>query len=541
MEKERISNAIETVRNLEKKYDLPGDEIEIIEEDFKDFRVYVPLLGRFSAGKSALINNLLGYGREIEICKEDIQVATALPAEIFYGEKEEICICRPHKETVTTSEYLDMRDGLSSENAEIVKIQLENEVLGHFPHIALVDMPGLDSGYEVHEKVIENYIKKSMAFALVFPADELTIPETMSSRLHELNDYDMPVCAVITKGDRLEGDREERSRQLKRDLSKYFGDRDIPIFLTEAETGALGGFVKYLTEMEERAGELGGRHYKRRLEPEFARIVNFLSGYLKNMELSLSEIEEEQERLEHDMAKLNCKVSEELDELSGQIPDLVDQVAMDVQAALSNQLEELVFDLVHDSDVTAAINKIVQETLNSSYQNRVMEKIKKHLNKIEKTLSLESANYASAMMIDLNKACGKEISDVGRTAIDVIGLLIGGPLGAIIAHVLTGLFNQSNDEKRREAEARVRRQLTSQVFPEVDREVREKLEMDLERISMEIRETVKKDVDLQIASLKQSLDQVIARREEEDEQKAQRREEIEQDMRLLEEVQWDAE
>ena len=64
------------------KYDLPVDNIQSLSDQMEHFKVFVPLIGRFSAGKSALIN--LGQ----EICKEDISPQTALPAEISYAEEE---------------------------------------------------------------------------------------------------------------------------------------------------------------------------------------------------------------------------------------------------------------------------------------------------------------------------------------------------------------------------------------------------------------------------------------------------------------------
>ena len=53
------------------------------------------------------------------------------------------------------------------------------------------------------------------------------------------------------------------------------------------------------------------------------------------------------------------------------------------------------------------------------------------------------------MKIDIDKVCGKEISGVGRTAIDVIAVWIGGPIGGVIAHLVTDLINKNNREKRK--------------------------------------------------------------------------------------------
>lgn len=531
---EQIKNAIDVVESLETKYELTTDEIKKMRELLVDFKVFVPLIGRFSAGKSALINNILGWNTEV--CKENIGVETAIPTEIFAGKEDIACICRPEKQYVSMEQFLDIRDSINAQNAEVVKLQLmDNDILEQFPNVALVDMPGLDSGYEIHDKAIEYYIRKSMAYILVFPADELTIPQSMEPILNDLNIYDMPMCVVITKGNRIIGVEEQRKNELKKSLRKYFHDKTIQIFITEKENGRVEDVVNYLVSVEQQANDLGKVFYRKKLEPEFARICNYLVGYLKNMELSMSQLEEEQERLNYNMKKLNGAIDEELGEFERQIPKLINDIAMDVQAALSARMDEYVSELLHDVDISGSINETVRTTLTSSYQTRVMEKLQKRLEKISEVMSLGSSNYASSLMIDIDKVCGKEISGIGRTAIDAIALVFG-PIGAIVAHLITGQINKNISEKRREAEMKVRQQLSSSVFPSVDREVRTKLEIDLNHISMDVRKDVEKDVATQMESLQKALKEVIEKKKEEDTKKENKRIEIEDDICLVEEV-----
>lgn len=531
---DKIKNAIEVVESLETKYELATDEMKKVREHFDDFKVFVPLIGRFSAGKSALINNILGWNTEV--CKENIGVETAIPTEIFAGREDVACICRPEKEFVSMEQFLEIRESINAQNAEVVKLQLtDNETLDRFPNVALVDMPGLDSGYEIHDKAIEYYIRKSMAYILVFPADELTIPQSMEPILNDLNTYDMPMCVVITKGNRIAGVEEQRKNELKQSLHKYFGDKTIQVFITEKEDGRVEDVVNYLVSMEQQANDLGKAFYRKKLEPEFARVCNYLVGYLKNMELSMSQLEEEQERLNSNMSKLKGTVDEELGDFERQIPKLINDIAMDVQAALSARMDEYVSDLLHNTDISSSINETVRTTLTSSYQTRVMDKLQKQLEMISQAISLGSSNYASSLKIDIDKACGKEISGIGRTAIDAIALVFG-PIGAIVAHMITGEINKNISEKRREAKMKVRQQLSSSVFPAVDKEVRTKLEIDLNHITMDVRKNIEKDVATQMESFQKALDEVIEKKKVEDTKKENKRMEIEDDIRLVEEI-----
>lgn len=531
---DKVKNAMEEVEKMKGKYDLSLENIQKMKEDVEDFKVYVPLIGRFSAGKSALINNLLGWE---EVCRENIGVETAVPTEIFFGEEDSACICHPEKEYISMEEYMEIQKTLSTENTEVIKLQLsENEILEQFPSIALVDMPGLDSGYEVHDIAIRKYLQKSMSYVLVFPADELTIPKSMEPVLHDLDTYDIPMCVVITKGNRIAGVEEQRKLELGQSLKKYFGTRQIPIFVTEKENGRVDEFVNYLVSLERRANELGRTYYYKKIEPEFVQICNYLNEYLQKMELSMSELEEQQDKLQADISKLNNTVDRELTDFEKQIPKLVNEIAMDVQAALSGQMEEYVSDLIHGTDVTGSINETVRAALTSSYQRRVMASLKAHLSKISDAISLGSSACASIMMIDIDEVCGKEISGIGRTAIDVIALIFGGPLGAVLAHIITGVLNKVNREKRTEAKLKMKQQLSSSVFPAIDKEVRDKLDIDLKRIVLEVRQTVKKDVAVQIESLQKALSEVIQRKQNEDERKENKKQEIKDDLCFIEEI-----
>lgn len=531
---ENIKNAINTAENLEVKYELPCDSIKDVRASFDDFKVYVPLVGRFSAGKSALINNILGWG--MEVCKEDIGVATAIPTEVFAGESDKACICHPDKEYITMEQYMEVREQITTKNAEVVKLQLSNnEALNRFPSVALVDMPGLNSGYELHDEAIEKYLKKSMSFILVFAADELKIPESMEQILSDLNSYNMPMCVVITKGNRISGCEDIRISELRKDLNNYFGEKEYPVFVTETETGEVGELISYLESLDSKADMLAREFYRKKLEPEFVRITNYLMGYLKNMELTLSELEEEKDRINFDINKLNDTVDKELTEFDNQITKLVNDIAMDVQVALSNQMEEYVSDLIHDTDVSNAINETVRKTLISSYQTRVMAKLQKQLDKIANAMVIGSTNYASSLVIDMDKICGKEISGIGRTAIDVIALILG-PLGPIVAHLLTGLINKNISAKRREAESKVKQQLSSSVFPAVDKEVRDKVELDLKHVAFEVREQVEKDINTQMKSLQKALQEVIAKKEKEDLDKEKEKAGVEEDLKQVDDI-----
>lgn len=532
---ERIRNAVQTFETLEAKYELPMENIQSLSDQMDHFKVFVPLIGRFSAGKSALINMVLNLGQEI--CKEDISPQTALPAEISYAEEERYIVVKgSEKREISDEEFFQYKDEITGENADLVKLYLHNENLSRFPDIALVDMPGLDSGYEVHDKAIHDYIQNSMAYVLVFPGDDLTIPKSMEPILYELNTHNMPMCVVITKGNRIASNEEEQKENLIHSLRKYYPEQEIPVFVTETEEGRVEEFIEYLESLQSKAMELGAAFYQKKLEPEFTKISNYLCGQLKSMDMTMSQLEEQKDALEGEITELAQTVDSEMTRFEKQIPQLVQEIAGDVQAALSEHLEEYVFNLIHETDISSSIQETVRNAMERSYEEHVVGEMKKHLEKISNSMSMGSANAAATLAIDVDKVCGKEISGVSRAVIDVAAVILtgGGILGGIIADAVIKFLNRKNQEKREEAERKVRQGLTENVFPSIDREITNQLEINLHQVLEEVRASVKKDVDEQIGVRKKALEDVIRQKELQDTQREEKRQEITQDQEVIE-------
>lgn len=535
---DNIRYAIEEVENSIEKYGLDSVNIKDVKEHFNDYKVFVPLIGRFSAGKSALINNVLGYS---DFLNENIGPETAVPTEIFFSDENKVYIRYQDEksEYITPEEYWDKLNQFSIENTKFIRLCISNnERLEKFYNVALVDMPGLDSGYEIHDRAIEEYIRNSMAYALVFPADELTVPESMIPILRDLNAYNMPMCVVITKGNRIKDIREQKAKEVRENLKKYF-DNNIRVFVTEKEDGYADEFIEFLCEMNGRADELGQEFYKKKLLPEFTKLLNYLTGYLKNMDLTLSELEEQKENLERDIVKTNDNVNGELEQLVNDIPNVVNAIAGDIQVSLSRNLDSYVYDVVNGGSVQNAINETVRSALIDSYEKRVSEKLKNHLKKIAESLTVNGATVS----IDLKGINDEGISGVGLTAAAAIsGLIYAGTIVGIVIGVVGGLISlfasdKAKNEKRAQQENEAKMKLTSNVFPSIDKEIREKVEIDLRKVVMEVKKNVEGEVSKQIEALQKSLDEVIAKKQIEDESDNAKRFEIENDIKLLREIQ----
>ena len=84
-----LDDMVEVLRENSLLSDSFAKDIEEKKHKVIDFQGRILFVGSFSAGKSALINAVLG---DEEILKENLSPETALATELIYGEDEQIVL-----------------------------------------------------------------------------------------------------------------------------------------------------------------------------------------------------------------------------------------------------------------------------------------------------------------------------------------------------------------------------------------------------------------------------------------------------------------
>ena len=82
--------------NTKKGNEAQAQAVEALQRKVRAFRIRVPLIGKFSAGKSTLLNLLLD---EAELLEVDILPETALPTEICYAEEDHVYFYTKNSDT----------------------------------------------------------------------------------------------------------------------------------------------------------------------------------------------------------------------------------------------------------------------------------------------------------------------------------------------------------------------------------------------------------------------------------------------------------
>lgn len=179
-------------------------EADSIEEIERSVYVKVPIMGLFNAGKTSLINTILG---KPDLLPVNIIPTTAIPCEI-YAVKD---ISEQKAQIYRKGEliYDDSIDGYSSYDirpGDLGKIYVVSPFIQKCQErgIVLVDMPGSDSGIREHNEAILHYVKEGTIFCLLSSANNGALSAVETAFLYELAQYGLSCALFLSKTDLIE-------------------------------------------------------------------------------------------------------------------------------------------------------------------------------------------------------------------------------------------------------------------------------------------------------------------------------------------------
>ena len=473
MTMEKIMEALEELKSINTAYGIDTDAISRLQAEMSEAKVCTPIIGKFSSGKSALVNTVLGYSRKI--LKEDITPETAVPAEIIYTDSEDIITIIKNDGTYKQLAVEDYRKYEADANTvKSARIQLRNSFLEEIPDVMLVDMPGFESGFEVHNKAIDNYLPQSLVYIITFPADDMIVRSSVGNILKELCLHDMPICVAITKCDRCNDDFEVTFEKMKQSLKRFVGDREIRYCKTSSFTGNAEELEGFLKEIQEKSQEILANKYKTLVIPLVENTQNYLLTTLNGSQLSQSELDEKEEKLKKQLSSLDSKFSKEQDDFDLEISECVQEIKSDVQSAMEAEESTLVAMVLNNQRIDEHVSLVVRNAVTVSVKKRFVPKVEKYLKRVEKAISGESIGDINiSFTFDADKLNKKMPASIVAF---VAGTLLGGPVLGIIAGIFMKL---SGNKKREEVKQSIRQKLRAEVFPQVLKQVENGIEMEI--------------------------------------------------------------
>lgn len=334
--KKELEKKILDAREIAQKYDLDAisnefDELVKVNEDYK---INVLFVGGFSAGKSALLNCIIGSERLIENQAPETAIATEISyaaMDSAYSVKEDGSIeeCSSTAD-IDPEEYSHLVYNIDSENLDLL-----------FDYI-LVDTPGFDSGIRRHNKALMNYIgNKGTAYVFVVDCEKGTLSQSALNFLNEVSNYSTDIAVVINKCDKKTEEDIERIKEHINNLIQVNCGQERPIITTSKyDEDAAQKLIDLIKEFRPQA--LYEKNVGTLVENKIRDLRQALEAIEKNKELDVSGIEDEIKRREKAKSALQEEIKKQQQRMQKKLHgEVKEKILNEISSKLQNDVHSL--------------------------------------------------------------------------------------------------------------------------------------------------------------------------------------------------------
>jgi GTP-binding protein EngB required for normal cell division len=482
-----------------------------LKNDIENFKIYLPLIGNFNAGKSSILNLLL---EKDELLPTNIVPETAIATEIIYDKTERVEAFNFESDSIVkTFSSLDILKDEKIKDYGYIKVYKNSSFLSENRDVILVDMPGLDSNIKRHNSQILNYLQKdAVSFIAVVDIDDGTIKGSTLRFIDELNRYKLDFFVLINKVDKKTPSEIEKIKQnIYNELLKYSENPFV---------GAISTFDNDVRDFKNIFSKINREKYIK---------VIFIESIIFNIDKIIQDLEVRKSAIQIDTEEIDKKIKNLIDgiyEFEKSLRrekrlienkfsiNVLNSILRDIEDALLKNIDRLITSL-NTSD------EIFQITLNEIIRPVLIQAFDKNIEK-EFTLTIDNLkNSRDDIFVNIPNILDKSQSVI-NVATDIfkhtpillkIPLLVNifkflvtkvnpvvTALSAIVA-LVSGFFEKSKEEQEREAYENMKRHIKESVIQEIIYKIRPNVIDVLE----EVKEGFFKEIESSINQQKKEL------------------------------------
>ena len=492
-----IQTNIPEIEILSQKYGLSVEQLYKLKPHVDNFKVRVPLIGAFSAGKSSLVNALV----EKKLLCVEIDPASNLATEISFAEEESIKGYKANQfvknltaQELKQQEFSDlMPDGH-------IEVQLNQPFLALLPHLCLADLPGLDSKSDAHMQAIHHYLGRSLAYVITVSSEEGTLKDSIKKFLQELALHKAPVVVVITKSDKKTPDEIEAiKQQISEQVHSLLPENN---YLDVVSVSSKKKDIAEAVEAFQKLENLSEMRFKETVVPQFNRIIDDIASHLTILlnqeDLDTDELKEKQQQLIDETESFKKKLSIEYQKMKEQVPSVLTNVVDHIRNRLLGETDQYATALIGQNNIESDLSYSVRMALTEGMDRYFKPLVDKYIHRIETDLP--------SLIVNQNfhfeqENTGSAVFDLGLPGITGIltFVLKRFPLAAMILPVVTSIFKafmSDNNRERQRAEQKeaARDHVRGKIIPQVV----EQVQINLGSILQEQLHTVNQQVEDEI-------------------------------------------
>lgn len=504
---QKIHETLPQVESLLARYQQPLVALQAIREETVSFKMRVPLVGAFSAGKSTLLNTLLGE----KLLSVEVNPETSLPTELHHASTEQIIGHHKNGQLVQLSRKALLEQEFGSLVPDgWVELKTPSQSLCQYPHLCLVDMPGLDSGLSSHVRAIDSYIGCSLAYIVIVSIEDGDLHETTRQFLTELALHQMPVLVVLSKCEkRPRADVEQVKAAINSTMQKLLHDKPFQIVETSARKKEITAFTKALAQLESQAESRFRQTVGQRILKILAELEKQLTTLSNQDNLKAEQIEVQKTQLQAELQQFKTRLGQETLQMESQIDPAAGRVLSNVEHALRAKVEQLAAQIADGGNINSTITATVRQAVTAGIQQEFSQRIERYVAKIEMELphSIQIGSFDS-QKIQVSKLPTELIPGALVSLASVFFKLH--PVMAVLGPILSGIFGVFVSQSRQESIAHQRREAATQhvlttVIPQVLHQLEGSLHTHLQQYVAQAQQHIAREVETRVTQHENTL------------------------------------
>lgn len=511
------------IQNLYEKYQLDSNKFQELTKNSQNFKVRIPLIGAFSAGKSSLINALLAQ----KLLAVEIDPASNLATEISFAETDQILGFKDNQFVKELSfEQLKSQDFDDLGANGHVEVKLNNPLLQSLPHLCLADLPGLDSKSEAHSQAIHHYLGRSLAYCIMVSSEEGTLKESIKNFLAELALHQAPVLVIISKSDKRSAkDIEAIKQQVKQQVQAILPP-DNYLNVVAASRKNFDTVIPALQELEQRSEQRFKETVVKQSIDTIATLQQHIEVLNNQDNLDLESLKLKQTEMQEEMQHFQQKLKQEHQQINSRFNDVLSQITQHIRSRLTGETDSFANSVLHQgSDIQQQITYSVRIGMTEGMERYFKPLVEKYLHRIESELPEQlKINQNFNFETSDNDGLNTTILTGAATLLPIV--LRSFPYAAVIIPIITTILGkfisvsqkeQQRAERREQARSYVQATLIPQVMAQVELNLRQILTAQLQQVEQNVQQQIDEkyqQAQLALAQLAQQLQQGEAEQEQ---------------------------